>query len=203
MLGSIFLEAELLSAITLCCCPPTSCKARSPSMIDSHLSLCNVMTLEEKRERKGFDSTFYSGLKYQINQKKINRSKLSQNTKNFEEQYAVPTHLQCFPTHSMSPGSNEIAESKLRWLSCATLKPRQCWMQKLSNKWKKSTLFWKWKHLIFASCDNHMAWIGMRRGCKWITKNAQQSLKILNQVRMLSSKREEVISAPTIFSWYW
>lgn len=72
------------------------------------------MTLGEKRERERFDNAFYSGLKYQINQKKINRSKLSQNTKNSEEQYATPIHLQCFPTHSASPGSNEIAESKLR-----------------------------------------------------------------------------------------
>ena len=72
------------------------------------------MTLGEKRERKRFDSTFYSGLKYQINQKKINRSKLSQNTKNSEEQYAVSIHVQYFPTHSMSPGSNETEEGKLR-----------------------------------------------------------------------------------------
>lgn len=125
------------------------------------------MILGEKGEKLTLDCPFYAGLRHQ--RKPKIRSKLSQNTKNSEEQCTVLTHMQCFPTHSWarsgSPGSNESAESNSRILSYATSRPRQCWMQKLNSKCKKSILFWTCKLLIFASWDNHINWKG-RRGEK-------------------------------------
>lgn len=62
-LGSIFLEAELLSAITLFSACPPSPNPAAPQCWG--LIFPFVITLGEKGERKILDSAFSSGLRYQ------------------------------------------------------------------------------------------------------------------------------------------
>lgn len=101
-LGSIFLEAELLSAITLCCCLHP--QSQHPSVSGPRLSFCNHITGKGKEKEIGQCLLFRSQISKET-KKKIYRSKLSQNTKTSEEQYTVFMQLQCFLTHSQSvPG---------------------------------------------------------------------------------------------------
>lgn len=110
-LGSIFLEAELLSAIALCCCLHP--QSQHPSVLGPPLSLCNHIR-GKGRERRRSDSAFYSGLRYQ---RKPKRRYRDQNYLKIPKLLRSNILSLCICnvfslTLGVSPGSNEIAESK-------------------------------------------------------------------------------------------
>lgn len=152
------------------------------------------MTLGEKGERKRSVSAFYSGLRYQRKPKiRYTDQNYLKTTKILKSN--ILFYMSAMFSHSLL---GSLSVPREQWdrrkqikitLNYATSRPRQRWMQKLSSKCKKSILFGTYKPLIFASCDDHINWMGRRRGWKQITENTQQSWKILSQVCRLLSKR--------------
>lgn len=150
-LGSIFLEAELLSSLTLGCFPPCPPNPAAPQCWA--LSFAFVMTLGGKGERDW--TVFYiqfSDIKSAKN--KITQIKIISKHQKFWGAIYCPYTTAMFshsPLDSLSvPREQWDCRKQMKIsLSCAMSRPRQCSMQKLCSKCKKSSLLCK--PLNFAS----------------------------------------------------
>lgn len=194
-LGSIFLEAELLSAITLCCCLHP--QSQHPSLLGPHLPFCNHIRGKRERERD-WTVPFIQVSDIKGKQKGDIQIKIISRYQNFWRVIDCPYTAAMF-SHSLL---DALSVPRDQWdcrkqikiaLNYATLRPRQCWMQKLSSNWWKVCMI-----LDTQAPDFGLMWQAQSRDRKEERMNTDHRKCPTKLQDSKPSTRKEATNAPTI-----